>query len=277
VDVNLDGRAGDLTIATLTPGATYLVRMAGGGRVQRIAISTTSGNGVTADAAGVVRVPLNAVPRVGGIGFDPGAGSGGTISGPGAGAANAGDAGLSGFDTHAAGAGAGDAASAHPGLVPVTADTPSTIAEWNARITKMLQSGDLRVRETAADAVVKGRTEQRLTQLYKGVPVFGGQLTRTFDAGRTVGIAGALYADIDVDPAPTLTPADAAAVFDHLAPGLAGRGRTPELIVLPIDDGRYALTYRARIPKGSDIEMTFIDAETGEVVLSVSDIRRFMP
>ena len=88
-------------------------------------------------------------------------------------------------------------------------------------------SGDLRVRETARRiAVVKGRTEQRLTQLYKGVPVFGGELTRTFEAGRTVGIAGALYADIDVDPVPTLTPADAAAIFDHLrpaAPAAAGR------------------------------------------------------
>ena len=41
VDVNLEGREGDLTIATLTPGARYSVRMGGGsGRVQRIAIAS---------------------------------------------------------------------------------------------------------------------------------------------------------------------------------------------------------------------------------------------
>ena len=46
------------------------------------------------------------------------------------------------------------------------------------------------------------------------------------------------------------------------------------MIVLPTDDGHYVLTYRARIPTGSDVEMTFIDADTGDVVLTFSDLRR---
>ena len=45
-------------------------------------------------------------------------------------------------------------------------------------------------------------------------------------------------------------------------------------MVLPTDDGRYVLTYRARIPTGNDVQMTFIDAETGDVVLTFSDLRR---
>ena len=73
---------------------------------------------------------------------------------------------------------------------------------------------------------------------------------------------------------PALTRAEATAIFDHLTTGSAASGRTPELIVLPTDDGRYVLTYRARIPTGNDVQMTFIDAETGEVVLTFSDLRR---
>ena len=54
----------DVTIATLTPGARYAVRMGGGsGRVQRITIGPTLKVGVAADAAGIIRIPLRSVPR----------------------------------------------------------------------------------------------------------------------------------------------------------------------------------------------------------------------
>jgi hypothetical protein len=275
VDVNLAGRNGDLTIATLTPGARYFVRMGGGGRVQRIAITATSSGGVTADAAGVVRMRLDAVPRVG-IASAPAAG-GGSVMGPGAGAASAGDIGgiLAGEGPTGEATGGRDAAGpAHPGMVPVSADDPSALAEWDARVTRMLRSGELRLRETAQDPVVKGRTEQRLTQLYKGVPVFGGDITRSLDGVTTVAILGALYGDIVLDPVPGLTTDEAAAIFDELGANANGPSRTPELIVLPTDDGRYVLTYRSRIPKANDVEMTFVDANTGEVVLTFSDLRR---
>ena len=82
--------------------------------------------------------------------------------------------GTAGAEGHDAGAGP-----AHPGLVPVTADTAADLAEWDARITRMLRAGELRVREVTPDGAVKGRTQQRLTQLYKGVPVFGADVTRS--------------------------------------------------------------------------------------------------
>jgi hypothetical protein len=250
------------------------VRMGGGsGRVQRITIGPTLKVGMAADAAGIIRIPLRSVPGAGGVGA--GGGEGGSISGLGAGAATVGDAaglldaeGRTGAEGHAA------AGPAHPGLVPVTADTAADLADWNARITRMLRAGELRVREVTPDAAVKGRTQQRLTQLYKGVPVFGGDVTRSLEGGRTIAIMGALYTDIALDPVPTLTRAEATAIFDHLTTGNAGPGRTPELIVLPTDDGRYVLSYRARISTGSDVEMTFIDAATGDVVLTFSDLRR---
>ena len=275
VDVNLEGRTGDVTIATLTPGARYSVRIGGGaGGVQRIVITPTLKVGVAADAAGMIRMPLDSVPRAGGFGAS--AGDAGSISILGTGA-TAGDAsGLLGADGGTAGAEGHDAGAgpAHPGLVPVTADTAADLAEWDARITRMLRAGELRVREVTPDGAVKGRTQQRLTQLYKGVPVFGADVTRSIEGGRTVGILGALYTDIALDPVPALTRAEATAIFDHLTTGSAASGRTPELIVLPTDDGRYVLTYRARIPTGNDVQMTFIDAETGDVVLTFSDLRR---
>jgi hypothetical protein len=245
----------------------------GSGRVQRITIGPTLKVGMAADAAGIIRIPLSSVPRVGGL--DAGGGQGGSISGSGAGAATVGDAarlldaeGGTGAEGHA---GAGPA---HPGLVAVTAETAADLADWDARITRMLRAGELRVREVTPDGAVKGRTQQRLTQIYRGVPVFGGDVTRSLEGGRTVGILGALYTDIALEPVPTLTRADATAIFDHLTTGSAGPGRTPELMVLPTDDGEYVLTYRARIATKNDVEMMFIDADTGDVVLTFSDLRR---
>ena len=71
VDVNLEGRAGDLTIATLTPGAQVSGADGGGaGRVQRIAISPTSGTGSPQMQPASCACPSTPVPRVAGIGFD---------------------------------------------------------------------------------------------------------------------------------------------------------------------------------------------------------------
>jgi hypothetical protein len=45
-------------------------------------------------------------------------------------------------------------------------------------------------------------------------------------------------------------------------------------VVLPTDDGSYRLTYRARLATADDVVMTFVDAATGDVVLSFSDLKR---
>jgi hypothetical protein len=275
VDVNIPNRTGDLTIVTLTPGARYSVRIGGSGRVQRIAIASAPGGDVTADAAGVARIRLDSIARAGGIGMASGA-SGGSISGAGGGTVAAAEAGELAFGPAAGGegAGSGGAGHVHPGLLPATADDAASIAEWDARVRRMLRSGELRVRETMPDAAVKGRTHQRLVQHYKSVPVFGGDLTRSLDGQRTVAVVGALYQGVDLDPAPTLTTEEAAAVFEQFSPGASTPIPTPELMILPTDDGGYALTYRARIPTGTDVQMVFVDANTGEVVLAFSDLRR---
>ena len=272
VDVNLEGRAGDLTIVNLTPGTHYSVRIGGGGRVQRIAISTAAAGGVTADAAGMVRIRLDAVPRVGGATIA--SGSGGSVSAAHAGApGSATDPGSGAGSAPAVDAGGDGLRSPHASLVAVNAESGAALAEWDARVTQMLRAGELRLREIATDALVKGRTYQRLTQLYEGVPVFGGDLTRSMQGSKTVAVNGALYRDIDVDPEPGLTDADAADIFRRMSAG-ARTPPVPELTVLPTDDDGYVLTYRARVPVSNDVQMAFIDANTGETVLAFSELRR---
>jgi Zn-dependent metalloprotease len=161
----------------------------------------------------------------------------------------------------------------HPHFVPVKAEGGPALAEWDARVTRMLQSGQLQLRETASDALIKGRTYQRLSQIYNGVPVFGGDLTRSLQGGRPVAVYGALYGDIDVETEPGLTAEEASEIFAHMS-GDAGPAPVAELMVLPTDDGTYLLTYRARVPVSNDVHQTFIDATSGDTVLAFSDLRK---
>jgi len=272
VDVNLEGRAGDLTIVDLTPGARYSVRMGlGGGRVQRIAILLAPDGGVTADAAGMVRLPLDSVSRLGGVGTSAATVGGAGLAAPGA-SANGQGASLDSAAGAPGGTGSGTEP-VHPHFVPVKAEGGTALAEWDARVTRMLQSGQLRLRETAADASIRGRTYQRLTQIYNGVPVFGGDLTRSLQGRRPVAVYGALYGDVDVETEPGLTAEEAAEIFAHMS-GSNGAAPVAELMVLPTDDGGYLLTYRGRVPVANDVQQTFIDASTGDTVLAFSDLRK---
>ena len=272
IDVPLQGRAADLTVMTLTPGGRYLVRVGEGGGVQRIAVMALANGGIAADEAGVLRLKLDDLPRM------PLGAAAGVLPAPAGSTAavDTGSANAAAFE--ALGYEAEQPQSAerpHPGLVTVNAESAEQAAGWDARITQMLRRGELRLRETTPDALVEGRTHQRLAQLYKGVPVFGGDLSRQIENRRTISVFGTLYENITLNPVPKLTTAEAAEIFGRLSGGGGlGPARTPELIVLPTDDGRYVLTFRARLATRGDVVMTFIDANTGEPVLSFSDLKR---
>jgi Zn-dependent metalloprotease len=119
---------------------------------------------------------------------------------------------------------------------------------------------------------VAGRVQQRYAQVYDGVPVFGADVTRQVENGKTLSIFGAMYQGIEVDPVPVVTPEEATALFQTLG-GLGPSGR-PELMVLPGEDDGYTLAYRARIATRNDVRVYFIDATTGETVLSYSEVKR---
>jgi Zn-dependent metalloprotease len=171
----------------------------------------------------------------------------------------------------------GIAAPVHPsarsaaGLRTVTATAPRDVRDWDTQVTRMVRDGQLRSRREEADPLVDGRTHERLDQYHQGVRVFGGEIVRQSDRGQTVSVFGTLYAGIDLDVAPTLSPSDATAIVEEMT-GVA-TGVMPELVVLPRDEGGYALTYRVRVLTPSDLTVYFLDAGTGEIALHYSDLQ----
>ncbi|HXE81188.1 MAG TPA: hypothetical protein VNK41_10585 [Vicinamibacterales bacterium] len=150
----------------------------------------------------------------------------------------------------------------------------ATREEWNRRVEEMLVTGRLRVSDVTDDPFGPGRRTERLAQMHEGVPVFGGTLTRQLEGQRTLAIFGTLYTGVHLRTIPQLTPEDAARMLEELA-GLAPHtAPLPELVILPIDDGTYRLAYRARIVTRSDAIMYFVDANSGQVLLAFSDLRR---
>jgi hypothetical protein len=270
VDVPAQPLNGELIVTTLTPGASYYIRAKTDGGVQRIAISPAPG-GTVADAAGVIRIRLDAIlrSRVGEpFPQQPGAATAATA------------AALSEIDVGASASGLEirDPASGrrrrHPGLMIVEASEHAARAAWTQRVDEMVLSGELRQRETVQDPQVPARRREHLAQLYQGVPVLGGLLTRQWDGRDVTAIYGTLYTRVDVNIVPNLTP-------DHAAVRMAQAFRTPirpgaapELIVVPTDEGEYRLAYRARVVTRDDAMMYFVDANTGEGLLAFSDLKR---
>jgi bacillolysin len=164
----------------------------------------------------------------------------------------------------------------HPGLQRVNAGLTGSLVElrqWDQRVTTMLRDGDLRITQVTVDPDVSGRTHERAAQFYKDIPVFGADVSRQLANGQTVSVFGVLYSGIAVATTPKLTAADAAGVLQRLTGRTLGPSHAPELTVLPLDGGGYALTWRARVMTPGALTMYFLDAATGEVILQLSDLK----
>ncbi len=144
---------------------------------------------------------------------------------------------------------------------------------WDSRMTSLQRGGELRLRRVDPDPMIEGRQHERLDQLYEGVRVVGGELVRQLDNGQTVSVFGRLYEGIDLDVEPSLTAADAAVVVSGLTGVTLPADRQPQLVILPRDEGGYALTYQARVATQADVRVFFINANTGAVDLSYSDLQ----
>jgi bacillolysin len=140
------------------------------------------------------------------------------------------------------------------------------LREWDVRVDRLTRSGELRRSDEHEDTLMPGRRHERLEQLYQGVPVWGGGIARQTDRGSTVSIFGSLYEDVDIATAPVLSPDDARAAIARLS-GVDLGGRLPELVVLPLDGGGYALTYRDQAISAEDASVYFIDAMDGHLRL----------
>ncbi|HSL21887.1 MAG TPA: M4 family metallopeptidase [Vicinamibacterales bacterium] len=165
------------------------------------------------------------------------------------------------------------AAQNHPGLRRVDAAGIAALRQWDQQVDTMLREGELRLVRASDDTAVRGRRHERVAQYYKGVPVFGADVTRQLAGGQTVSIFGALYAGIALDVTPSITAAQAAAIVQARAGRGPGAARAPQLTVLPLDAGGFALAWRARVMTPGALTAFFVDANSGKILLELSELK----
>jgi hypothetical protein len=132
------------------------------------------------------------------------------------------------------------------GALAVTASSGRDVATWAGRIDRLLRSGDLVVERVRADTMIPGRTHERLAQLHRGVPIFGGVLLLQSDASGPLTVFGTHHEAIGVDVTPRLAGREVEARLAARGGRPGGRRGGPELVVLPLGSGEYRLAWRVR-------------------------------
>ena len=166
------------------------------------------------------------------------------------------------------------AAQGHGTLTTIVPGSLQTLRDWDSRTQLMLRSGELRVRQVRDDTLIPGRITERSDQYYRGVRVFGADVSRQIDdQGVVHSVFGNVYSGIAISPDPTLTPDDVRARIDDLAGYEQGETNQPELVVLPeAGSDTYHLAWRMRAVTGqADIIQYFLDASSGDILLQYSD------
>ena len=166
----------------------------------------------------------------------------------------------------------GQTADAPRGRQTISTQSNEERRAWTSRVDGMLRGGELRLRQTREDPMVPGRTHERADQDYRGVRVFGADVARQLRDGSTESIFGTIYEGINIDPNPAIDEDRAREVLGaRLGLELDAATSPAELVVLPLDTGGYALTWRVRVVSPRDTRQYFINARTGAAVLDYSD------
>ena len=160
-------------------------------------------------------------------------------------------------------------------LQRITAVTPGDLRTWDSQVDRMIRSRELEVRLDREDTLMPGRRHTRYTQMVKGVPVYGADITRqTDEKGLTVSIFGSLHEGVDISTTPSLSGERARALIAARTGVELGAEREPSLAILPLESGDYRLVYLARVATPEDLTLYFIDAHSGEIVRQRSDAQR---
>ncbi len=139
--------------------------------------------------------------------------------------------------------------------------------DWGATVEQMSRDGELVVASRVEDRTLEGRVHEYLFQSVDGVRVYGIGISRQVDEGATVSLFGNLRGRIDVRTTSTLSASEAAARLEQALNGRVQASRRPAALVLfPLPDGDYALTYRIG---ASDARWYFVDAHNGRVLHAV--------
>jgi thermolysin len=158
-------------------------------------------------------------------------------------------------------------------VAAIAAGSGDALRQWDSATQAMLRSGELRVRQVRDDTQLPGRVNDRADQYYRGVRVFGGDISRQMDAqGVVLSLFGTIYSGIDVRVDPDLGADDVRVRVNALAGLEQGPDAEPELVVLPDDNGaNFRLAWRMRaVTSTVDIVQYFLDASSGEVLLQYS-------
>jgi len=160
------------------------------------------------------------------------------------------------------------------GVAEFAAGSLPDLRQWDPIAESMLRSGELRVRQVRQDTQFTGRRVQRADQYYRGVRVFGADISRQMDdKGVVLSMFGHIYTGIEISPDPTVTADAVRTAVTELAALEQAADNQPELVVLPIDDGAtFRLAWRMRaVTDRMDIVQYFMDAQTGAVLRQYSD------
>ena len=162
-------------------------------------------------------------------------------------------------------------AQGHQGLVSISAASTlngAEVREWDSLVDRIIRENDLVLRAAHDDRSVPDRRHERLSQYYRGVPVYGGDVSRQTARGVTVSMFGTVYTQIDLDPTAGLSGDEATTILENVSGTTFVRNSFPSVTILPTLDGRYALTYRATM---RNTRTYFVDAHTGQVLLEVDE------
>lgn len=151
----------------------------------------------------------------------------------------------------------GDAPS---GVERLSPSTPDALDAAAARVARLVKAREL-VRREVQDGP-GGRRDEWFVQVRDGVPIVGATVWRRTVNGTVRAIQGVLYETPRIATAPKLSIEQAREAFAKLAAGGPGPSLPPELVILPLD-GRYVLTWRARVFTASSLTLHYLDAQTG--------------
>lgn len=170
-----------------------------------------------------------------------------------------------------------NAAAAEKRLTLSSASSAQELGSADAAVERMLGEGTLHIARVDNDALVAGRQHERMVQTYKGVPIFGGEIVRQVGAQGVVSILGTVHDGIGLNVNPRISAREAETAVARLGGKPFGRDAGPQLVIYPRQDGSYVLAYRVRALISSatefDIRMYFIDAATGAVAHSYTDLQ----
>ncbi len=159
-------------------------------------------------------------------------------------------------------------------LATIAAMSQRDLRQWDSITQAMLRGGELRVRQVRDDTQIPGRVNDRADQYYRGVRVFGGDISRQMDLqGIVLSLFGNVYSGIDVPVDPGLSADDVRTRVNALAGLEQGPDADPELVILPNENGKtFKLAWRIRaVTSTVDIIQYFLDASSGDVVMQYSD------